>query len=387
MALFIMSVQPSQSWLGWAAAGFIFVLLAAVLLAVRTFHARVGRLSSDLDTLSRAMDKAVRDLAQRSNRDATTMAELKDQIARELASARAAAQTRQPAGPVSNAELELDAEGGNVVVYEQAKLARKAREARPARSGEAGGLDAEPLVRQALATQTLELSLRPIISVARGAAAGFDVFAHFEVDGRGIDLAANAAEIPEGQRAAYECLLVDEAIGTARRRLGSVSQSMPLHISVSPAFLGEAGAVGKLVAAARAHEPLAAALVVCVPAILARKDDAVFPALQRIAEAGIRIALEDWAPRGDIALPATLQVAFLKVQGRRLVEEAEGTDVAGRSLAAGALVIAVDVASDDEAMALIDEGINLMSGPRFSAPRRLRPDDEGAIERMSRISV
>ena len=51
--------------------------------------------------------------------------------------------------------------------------------------------------------------------------------------------------------------------------------------------------------------------------------------------------------------------------GAALVEIADG---------AGVEIIATDVASEDDAVSLIDMGVDLMSGERLSAPRRLRTD-------------
>ena len=37
-------------------------------------------------------------------------------------------------------------------------------------------------------------------------------------------------------------------------------------------------------------------------------------------------------------------------------------------------IIAVNVANDEDAVSLIDLGIDLMAGPRFGGPRRLKAD-------------
>lgn len=385
MAVYVSLSATAPTWLVWTTTGLVFVALFCVALAAKLANARVSRVRSDFDELAQAMDRAVRDLAARSSRDATTIADIQARIGRDLHALRAAMPARQSASEPSTGERDMETEAGNVVPYPQSRLARKTRDAKP--RGPESVAEVEALVRQALASESLDLSLRPIISMSRGAAAGFDVFAHFDTAGDGVDLAAGAAEIPEGQRRAFEVLMVEEAIGTARRRLGSVSQTMPLHISVSEAFLVDGQAVSKLIAAARAHDPLAGALVLCIPESLSRRDGPCFAVLQHIADSGIRLALEDWAPGAEIALPAELQIAFVKVNAQRLIDEGAGTALPARILDAGAVVVAVDVGSDEEAMALIDENVNLMSGPRFSGPRRLRPDDDGAIERLSRISV
>ena len=47
---------------------------------------------------------------------------------------------------------------------------------------------------------------------------------------------------------------------------------------------------------------------------------------------------------------------------------------------AGIDVIATDVHSDEDAVSLIDIGVDLMTGERLSAPRRLKTDAAGAMQ-------
>jgi EAL domain-containing protein (putative c-di-GMP-specific phosphodiesterase class I) len=51
--------------------------------------------------------------------------------------------------------------------------------------------------------------------------------------------------------------------------------------------------------------------------------------------------------------------------------------------AAKATVVATGVSSDDDAVSLLDLGIDLMAGPRFGGPRRLKP--EGGAQRAGRL--
>ena len=48
---------------------------------------------------------------------------------------------------------------------------------------------------------------------------------------------------------------------------------------------------------------------------------------------------------------------------------------------AGVDVIATDVQSEEDAVSLIDMGIDLMTGERLSAPRRLKADGPGGAKR------
>jgi cyclic-di-GMP phosphodiesterase TipF (flagellum assembly factor) len=48
---------------------------------------------------------------------------------------------------------------------------------------------------------------------------------------------------------------------------------------------------------------------------------------------------------------------------------------------AGVDIIATNVQSEEDAVSLIDMGVDLMTGERLSPPRRLKTDTHGAIKR------
>ncbi len=375
------------AWLSWVAAGLVFLVLITSVFSVRLMARRIDRLRTDLDTLSLSMDQAVRDLAGRAERDAQAFSDQQARMWQAIDGPKGKPPVREEAARAAvPIEREMQADPGNVVPYPHAKLARRPAASRP--PVPATGVDIAGLVHQALSAQTVDLSLRPIISMARGAAAGFDVFAYFEVEGEGLVVPANAADVPEAEGIAFESLVLDMAIASARRRQGTVGHAMALHVPVTKAFLLDASAVERLAEAIGTDETLANAIVLSVPARMARRDAPTLAALQKITQSGVRLALEDLPATSDLALPAVPQVAFVKVPARRLLDEPRGErDLPAQALSAGALVIAVDVESDRDAIALIDAGINLMSGSRFSGPRRIRSDDESTIERISRVSV
>ena len=61
-----------------------------------------------------------------------------------------------------------------------------------------------------------------------------------------------------------------------------------------------------------------------------------------------------------------------------------GVDIGGLT-EAGIGLIATDVRSDEDAMALIDLGVTLMCGPRFGGPKRLRPQDDCKAGRLAAL--
>ena len=77
-------------------------------------------------------------------------------------------------------------------------------------------------------------------------------------------------------------------------------------------------------------------------------------------------------------------VNYVKLAADRLLDRPKarkgvpgGAMLLEMAMAAGIEVIATDVRSDEDAVSLIDMGIELMTGERLSGPRRLK-DDGGA---------
>ena len=77
----------------------------------------------------------------------------------------------------------------------------------------------------------------------------------------------------------------------------------------------------------------------------------------------------------------------MKLAGDRLLDRTRvrkgapsGAMLLDMATAAGIDVIATDVHSDEDAVSLIDIGIDLMTGERLAPPRRLKDDGGGAIK-------
>ena len=109
-----------------------------------------------------------------------------------------------------------------------------------------------------------------------------------------------------------------------------------------------------------------------------------------IADAGPRLAVEGWSGLAKAFGETRPYFSFVKLPAKRLLERmnAETTVTPATALleaaaAAGIAVIADDVDSDDDAIGLIDLGVNLMRGARFSGPRRLKPDGTDWAERVA----
>lgn len=339
---------------------FAALAVALLALAAASFAMRTARKTRrDLDTVSRALDAALH--ARNGRPNAYGIDEINAIVAQEVDRLSARAEIAPPLAVVGSTETEA--------------VPRTPRKSRAAG-------DIEALVAGAIAAGTLEISLRPIVSLAGGAAVAFDAFAHFEA---GPDSAVNVGRIRDRSeaidRAAFERMLVTAAATTARRMLGGQGD-VPVHVPVSEALLTSRRELAAVLEMARAHPAAAGAVVLDLPWRTLATRNTFGKALDRLADAGFVLAAE----AGDAGSlePASLggQARWVRLQAARLLGRRgeRGRAMSGREIAdalheAGLGMIADEVQTDDDAIALVDIGIDLMAGPRFSGPRRLRAED------------
>jgi EAL domain-containing protein (putative c-di-GMP-specific phosphodiesterase class I) len=137
----------------------------------------------------------------------------------------------------------------------------------------------------------------------------------------------------------------------------------------------------------RLHPGLAKSIVVSLPADLAESGQHR-AALEILSGLDIRFAAEDWSgSQGGLDKLKQAGVRFVKLAADRLLDRTRarkgapsGTTLFEMAREAGIDVIATDVRSDEDAVSLIDIGIDLMTGERLAPPRRLKDDGGGAIK-------
>lgn len=239
-------------------------------------------------------------------------------------------------------------------------------------------------VRSALALMVeagdMSLSLQPIISLASGGPAGFDVFAHVPLfNGDIVDVRRIEDGGGELGAAEFERAMVEAAVDAARRQLGSTSEKTPLHVAISRALLGDEAGVTALAEMYAMHPSLARSLVLSLPGDLLTSGDGPEAAtVARLFRSGARFCAEGLPAAGTDRLDTACTI-FLKLPAAELLRTGGKEDAAGLSRsaveklrAAGIEPIAAGVDDDEVAMALLDSGLDLMSGARFSGPQRLR---------------
>ncbi|MEW9834572.1 EAL domain-containing protein [Mesorhizobium marinum] len=345
----------------------LLLSLGAAALAYRAFN-RARLLTHELERLTRSMDAAIKDLSVRGDRDATRLDDLNALVTLKLS-----APTKHKADdgvPTEDASTEATSRRSSPRKGKPAQLPAS----EPA---EASGVDVA--IRRMVAGGQADLSLQPIIAPGRGEAGGFEVHFHIEPEeGKPVDIRRLEGHVADVRPAAFERLAMVSAAEAIRRGLGDISERKPLHVAVSDALLDDKMELAAVLDTFKLHPSLARSIVVSMPEDLLQSTEhtEVFGQLSGL---GIRLAAEDWP--GSLDELETVKgsgAGMVKVAADRLLDRAKtrkgapnGAAIVEMAEKARIDVIATDVQSEEDAVSLIDMGIDLMTGDRLSAPRRL----------------
>lgn len=353
------------------------VLLAAIatlmLAALSTFlsyraFTRSNEVWAELERLSRSMDAAIKDVSARGDRDAAVLGNLSATVSRKLD-----ALSGKRSGPAS-----ADTSGG------KRQKGLRATDADDGSTAASAGLEAA--LRRIAASETADLALQPIIAAGRGAAGGFEVHFHVQPeDGDPVDIRRPASLGGDPDPAALERLGLVSATEAARKRPGEITEKTPLHVAVSEALLNDGLEFAAVLDVFRLHPALARAIVISLPPEVAEAEELQAP-LEVLAGLGIRLAAEDWSgsPEALDQIKAK-KCRYIKISADRLLDRsgrraaASGNDLIASIAEAQMEVIATDVASDEDAVALIERGVDLMTGERLSPPRRIKEGVHASI--------
>jgi EAL domain-containing protein (putative c-di-GMP-specific phosphodiesterase class I) len=235
-----------------------------------------------------------------------------------------------------------------------------------------------------------DLSLQPIIAAGRGEAGGFEVHFHVQPEeGKPTDIRRLQHHVADVDPAAYERLAVVSATEAARRGLGDISERMPLHIAISSALLDDGLEFATVLDIFKLHPALAKSVVMSLPAELVESGQHS-AALELLSGLDVRFAAEDWSgSQAGLDRLKKAGVGALKIAAERLLDRVKlrkgqpnGAALVEMAGAAGVDIVATDVGSEEDAVSLIDMGVDLMTGERLSAPRRLKTDASGTARRV-----
>lgn len=348
--------------------------IGAAAFAYRAYN-RANLVAAELERLTRSMDAAIKDVSLRSDRDSSKLDEFNATLSGRLEAITAI---------VSPADQEDDADSH--------APGRKGKQAPPppvsvADQSEVSAVDVA--LRRMVAGGQPDLSLQPIIAAGRGEAGGFEVHLHIQPeDGKPVDIRRLERQVADVDHAAYERLAVVSATEAARRKLGDISEKVPMHVAVSSALFQDGMEFATVLDVFRLHPALARSVVLSLPSDLLQSGQHA-AAIELLSSLGVRFVYEDWTGSAD-ELGAIKKAGggSLKIPAERLLDraklrkgQANGATLVETAGEAGLEIIATDVQSEEDAVTLIDMGVDLMTGERLAAPRRLQADKSGASRR------
>ena len=382
------SLPPGTNLAGLLSAVALVVSLVAAAAAFRAMR-NTGRLRDDILLLARSIDVALRDVAARTERESATISEMSGAVSREIErlSERIAARNDIAAGPP--AASPPAANGDNVVPHPAVRRPRAAPAAAETATPERSVI--EMAFRNAVTAGEFDIALQPIVSVSSSAASGFEVFASLPIEGgTRIDLRRLAHTLPGVELAAFERIMVTTALSAGRKRLGAASTAMPLHVAISEAILADARELAPLTETLQFYPDLARSIVLSMPSrVFGAAEHA--QALALLSGKGVRFAGEGWDEAAGGGTPIGVEgLDFLKIPANRLLDRDRQRRklvpvmaIIESAMANDLAIIAVNVANDEDAVSLLDLGIDLMAGPRFGGPKRLKQDGGGRAGRLA----
>ena len=376
------SLLPDGNFIALFTAIALVVSLIAATAALRAMH-NTGRLRDDILLLARSIDVALRDVAARTEKETATISEMSSAVSREIERLSEKIATR------NDAVADTSANADNVVPHPAVRRPRGTPAATETATPDRSVIEAA--FRNAVTAGEFDIALQPIVSVSSSTASGFEVFASLPIEGGArIDLRRLAHTLPSVESATFERILVTTALSAGRKRLGAAGAATPLHVAISEAILADARELAPLTDMLQFYPDLARSIVLSVPSRLFGVA-AHTQALALLSGMGVRFAGEGWDEAADSGSSIGMEgVDFLKIPANRLLDRdrqrrklVPATAIIESAMANDVTIIAVNVANDEDAVSLLDLGIDLMAGPRFGGPKRLKHDGSGRAGRLA----
>ncbi len=376
LQLAIMRGLPVDQLVLITAIATLVLAVTATFLSYRALK-RSNEMALEIERLSRSMDAAIKDVSARGDRDAAVFGDLSAAVSRKLDALSAQVEHAPEAGG-----------NGSSRAGAKEKAAKGAKQTRQADEGPEllDRTGVEVALRRAASGEQADLSLQPIIAAGRGAAGGFEVYFHIQPDdGAPIDIRRLTRPLPDFDTAAFERLAVVSATEAARKRPREINEKTPLHVAISEALLQDGLEFATVLDIFRLHPALARSIVLSVPAGVAESSELSAP-LEILAGLDVGLAVEEFGEsRESLDILRHAKFKFVKLAADSLLDKGsrkaahKGSDLIDMIAEADMEIIATDVASDEDAVSLIDMGIDLMTGARLSPPRRIKDGGQGPL--------
>jgi cyclic-di-GMP phosphodiesterase TipF (flagellum assembly factor) len=251
-------------------------------------------------------------------------------------------------------------------------------------------------LKQAVDDGKLVFHLQPILVLPQRRTFGYDLVPRLTLEDG--EFADKADFWPERNGEAVvrriERQGIEEAV-TIARRSRTAGEAMTLHVTISRATLVDAVSIDKIVALLDANRAITGNIVL----VVAEADWGALPVSEKAALAafvgkGVRLALADCRSlRLDFARLTGDGVASVRVDAPSFLAAPQTftdfhtADVTPYLRRFAVELVATGVASEEQLLMLLEDGVELVQGPHISAPRPARADLGGrAIRRVRSIA-
>ena len=235
----------------------------------------------------------------------------------------------------------------------------------------------------AINAHAVPVSLEPVVELQTSKVAAYRVHAHIcTADGQSVSLRRLAGAHPGIDPARFDMELFHAAAGAARRFPGASAEETPLICPLSGATLSSPKDLRKIVAMMNNIPSLKSSLVFEIPAAALDPDDIMLSGAGLLADAAARLAGEGVLHTQRLnEIAGRFEFEFWSISGSGAGAREGGRDFLALA-GSEARLIASDLAEDHDVIAMIDAGVTLACGPRFSDPMPVRqPGAENPSDR------
>jgi hypothetical protein len=240
----------------------------------------------------------------------------------------------------------------------------------------------------ALDSHALCVSLEPVVELHSSKVSAYRVHAHVtNADGISVHLRRLAGHHPGIDPVKFDMELFHAAAGAVRRFPGASADDTPLICPLGRATLGSPKDLRKIAAMMNNLPSLKSGLVLELPFDALAQDDLPLSGAGLLSDSAIRLCMEGGVESRLLdELQNRFAFEFWSVNGAEVTAEEMRRIASSADSGREVSVIATALAEDHEVVAMIDAGVTLACGPRFSDPKPVRPLSAAASPDRDRMS-
>lgn len=258
--------------------------------------------------------------------------------------------------------------------------------------GRSDAAAAEDALLLALDNHDLPVSLEPVVELRSSTVAAYRAHATLAAaDGASVNIRRLTGKHAGIDPTRFDMELFHAAASVCRRFQDTVTETTPILCPLGPDTLASAKDLRKIIAMATSLAQVKSVLVFDLPAAAFAREGVMATGATLLMEAGLRIAVEGGMKREEAKNAADrFEFDFWSMKAADILLDGPPQMPNRGNSAKAAQVIALDLHEDHEVVAMIDAGVTLVCGPRFSEPKAVKPRGSelsaaDAPERVTRL--